>query len=390
MQLPDADFAYRLCRNLADAGHTVHVLCQKGAIAGDVPRLHTHPIMEQWNWQETVPLARTLRRLKPEATLLVYTGNAFDHRPMLTFAATLAKRVLPHTRFVTLIPFPLGARLSTGKKGHLHKLLLKMLGQGTNVEYGTLLRDSAHVVVMSLRHLPALESHLPRLQDKVTLIPPALIMPMALDTCETRSRMREALHVADDEFLFAYFGYLYATKGLETLLPALHILRQRNQKVKLMFVGGGDQTKDDGYQYVAELKRTIDTLQLTDAVQFTGGFAWDSDLGSQYLRAADAAVLPFDAGVSLNNSSFASVVTHGLPTITTQGDILEAPLKHAQNVFLCRPQDPDDLADALETVAGNTSLRQQLQSGARQLAGECFSWDAATTRYVSVLAGEKQ
>jgi glycosyltransferase involved in cell wall biosynthesis len=350
-------------------------------------RLHTHPLMQKWNWPEGLRLARLVQKLVPAAVLLIYTGNAFEYQPMLTFAASIVKRVQPRARFVTLIPFPLGARLSQGGFKQFHRFLLKKYGSRVSKEYGTLLHDSNHVVVMSSRHMPDLERHFPQLREKSTLIPPALIMPMAADDPKTRKRTRIDLGIAEDEFLFAYFGYLYATKGLETLIPAFQKLRQRHDKVRLLLVGGGNQSKDDGYQYVTDLKNAIHDLDLANVVRFTGGFPWNSDLGSRYLRAADAAVLPFDQGVSLNNSSFASVIAHGLPTVTTRGDVLENPLEHRRNVFLCCPQDPEELANAMKTVATDRRLRQDLHGGALELESACFSWGAATASYLSVLAG---
>ena len=45
-----------------------------------------------------------------------------------------------------------------------------------------------------------------------------------------------------------------------------------------------------------------------------------------YLCAADICVLPFNVGVRLNNSSFAAAAAHGLPIVTTRGEMLESAL----------------------------------------------------------------
>ncbi len=385
--MPEADHIYHLSTSLADAGHEIHVLCQRGAIVSDHPRLHTHALIPNWGWKEMLILARLLLKLRPDGVLLNYVGHAYQRRPMLTFAASLTRRILPETRFVTQISYPLGAETRRGLFGRFHKTILKLHGPRASSEFGTLLRDSDQIICLSERHLPVLERHFPGVRAKVVLVPPALIMPLAPLDALSRRETRAALSVHEDIFMFAYMGYLYPTKGVETLLEAFYLLCQRNKRVRLLLVGGGNESQDPNNSYVAGLKQLIVQRHLSESVQFTGGFSWDSDQGSRYLRAADAAVLPFDQGVSLNNSSFAAVVTHELPTVTTCGDVLEALIIHGRNALLCPPQDPEAMMLAMEMLAADASLRTDLRAGARDLARTCFSWPSATHKVICCLAG---
>ena len=107
-----------------------------------------------------------------------------------------------------------------------------------------------------------------------------------------------------------------------------------------------------------------------------------------YLHAADACVLPFDQGITLNRSSFAGAVAHRLPIITTKGDTLESPFVDGKNVLLCRPKDPEGLATAIESVICDRELRQRLSEGALEMASKWFSWEKAIEQTIGALNGQ--
>jgi glycosyltransferase involved in cell wall biosynthesis len=130
-------------------------------------------------------------------------------------------------------------------------------------------------------------------------------------------------------------------------------------------------------------------LGIAESVVWSGEYSWDSDLGSAYLRAADVAVLPFDNGVDLNNSSFAAVAAHGLPTITTRGEAMEDVFIDDENVLLCSPRDPTALATAMERQLIDADLRRRLRAGIETLARDWFSWDINIDRTIDAFNGPR-
>jgi len=54
----------------------------------------------------------------------------------------------------------------------------------------------------------------------------------------SRQRGREILGLKKNDFLIAYFGYIYPNKGVETLLKAFQILGGERSDVRLILVGG--------------------------------------------------------------------------------------------------------------------------------------------------------
>jgi glycosyltransferase involved in cell wall biosynthesis len=163
---------------------------------------------------------------------------------------------------------------------------------------------------------------------------------------------------------------------METLLDALSLLRRRNEKVRLAVIGGGIDLSAPT-PYVRSLLERAERLGVQEDIVWTGEYDADSDVASRYLYSADACVLPFDNGVTLNRSSLAAVATHGLPIVSTRGDTLEAAFVDRENVYLCPPQDANALAEAVNALVADRALQQQLRRGAMELADRWFSWERA-------------
>ena len=66
--------------------------------------------------------------------------------------------------------------------------------------------------------------------------------------------------------------------------------------------------------------------------------------------------------------------------ITCRGETLDQPFIDQENVFLCKPKNPEAIAAAIETIMDNPGLRQRLREGALQLGQDWFSWENATNR----------
>ena len=168
-----------------------------------------------------------------------------------------------------------------------------------------------------------------------------------------RRQGREKLGVEDDHIVITYFGYIYPTKGVETLFKAFKLVVQERPNARLVLVGGTLEWPTHP-TYTEELQALPSKLGIEGKITRVGEYAWDSPDASLYLRASDICALPFDGGVSLNNSSFAVAATHGLPVVTTRGDVLEQPIVNERNVLLCSPKSPEELAT--EPVNDNGTL----------------------------------
>jgi glycosyltransferase involved in cell wall biosynthesis len=69
----------------------------------------------------------------------------------------------------------------------------------------------------------------------------------------------------------------------------------------------------------------------------------------------------------------------------TRGELLEQAFVHGQNVFLCPPESPRALAEAIVTVMDDVDLRERLRAGSVELGRQWFSWDSAVERTLQEL-----
>ena len=381
MQAGEADHTLHLCQRLAAHGLDVHLLTTRRAQKVSALPFKIYPMIRSWSWPDLPQLALCLKRCSPDVVLLFYIGWIYNYHPMITFATSISRTLLPHVPFITQFANAIGANpeQSSLVARVIRKAVAMWAGKkGLDYRYGTLLRDSDRIIVFSDLHRATLSRHNSDVDYQSVLIPPPPILFISSeDNGEARSHGREALCLGDKEFLIAYLGFIYPGKGIETLLKAVKIVSGERKDLRLVVVGGTLQ----GYgSYAEEVCKLPEQMGIQDKVVWTGGYSWDSHEASTYLRAADAFILPIDIGVQMNNSSFAAAAAHGLPIIATQGTELEQQFVHMENVFLCPPKDPEAMAAAIKVLMDRSNLRISLGAGALRLAQDWFSWDVVIKR----------
>jgi len=393
---PEANHALHISEHLAELGFDVHVLCGRGSIAGTRPGIVVHPVMDDWTWSSLPRLVQCLRQTRPDVVFLVYLNWIYGFEPMITFLPTICKKVLPNvpciTQFEAIDLNPRSQSLWT--QGVRTGMELWAGRKNMHWQYGTLLRDSARIVALSSPHRARLEREYADVQEKTVVIPPPPLIRFCSDEPSiVRSQTRTAIGVSESDFVLIYWGYIYPSKGIETLLQACEIVFRQDSNVRLVLVGGRldvsiSASTMSSNAYFEMVKELQETLNIAERLTWTGQFQWDSASGSRYLHAGDACVLPFDFGVTLNNSSLAAACMHGLPVISTELPEEEQPdeaLVHGRHIYLCPPRDPERLAEAILSLKENTLLRERLRRGAIQLAQEWYQPSVVATRLSEVL-----
>lgn len=391
MAAGEATNTLHLCEQLSRRGVEVEILTGTSTHGRAAEGLRIRACMEKWSWSEAPRLIGAVRQSAADSVLLMYIGWTYCNHPMMTFAPTICRRVLPRARFVTEFQNVIGAPPTDGLFATkvVRKAVKWWVGsRQVDYEFGTLLRDSDRVIVLSANHLAKLARHSSDVVGKSIVIPPPPNMRMWTGSRdEARRRSRERLGVRADEFLVAYIGYIYPGKGLETLLEALGLLIARRENVRLAVIGGTIAAESlSPASYGQSVQQLAVRLGVSDWIRWTGEYTADSDEASMYLYGADACVLPFDSGVQLNNSSFSSAAAHGLAIITTRGTMLEDAFVDGHNVLLCSPKRPEALATRIAEVMRDAGLRQRLSEGARRLGDEWFAWDSAVERTLAALS----
>ena len=301
MRTGEAANAFYLCHHLSSRGFDVHVLTTKTDVLAGRTSFTLHPIMLNWSWDESPRFVRFLKTCRPDAILLVYIDFIYNNHPMITFAPSFSGSVLPSVPFVTRFENPIG--IPPSRYSFVTRLLRKVVAWrvgATDISYrfGSLLRDSHRVVVLSNRHRDALSRIYPPVNGKTILIPPApnmLVCPSNNGT--TREEGRRLLGAEGKDFLMVYFGYMYPGKGLETLLRAVKVLKGQRGNVRLVLMGGSIDSKyGTGRSYVEDMRRLCGELGISDSIIWRGDYTADSREASIYLHAADVSVYWADQG----------------------------------------------------------------------------------------------
>ncbi len=391
MHAGEATNAYHLCKQLAERGIVVHVLTSVGNVGTADAHIHVHPIMQSWGWTELLRARAFLKSCAPDAVFLMYIGLMYKCHPMVTFLPTLCKKLFPNVPFVTRYESAfVGADPSkTGLLSRVFRRLLVRWAGARDVAYssGTLLRDSDSVIALCERHRAMLIEEWPPVGSKVALIPPPPNLFVASNEGgDARERGRKRLGVGPTDFVVTFFGYLYPIKGIETLLRAFAMVSEQRPHAKLLFIGGKvDLDVQGGASYFDEMQALTKTLHIEGRTTWTGAFKSHEEDASLLLHASDVCVLPFLEGVQLNNSSFASMVAHGLPIIVTRGPLMDQAFIHGENVLTCEPKDHQAVARLMLSVMDDAALRARLRAGALKLAAEWFSWETATEKTLTAL-----
>jgi polysaccharide biosynthesis protein PslF len=385
---PEGMHAAMLCDYLARAGCTVTLLTRQIERPQVEPTFELRAVMRDWGWRDAGLLKRELARSRPDAVVLFYIGWLYGRHPMITFLPTVCRRLTPPPRVMVKFTNTGGAEPARRLTRWGRKLAeWRAGGRGVHWRYGTLLRDADSVVAFCAQHLAKLLEFHPAAAERGAVIPaPPLLRPVEDPDGSVRRRTREKLGARDDEFIVAYFGYIYPEKGVETVLAAAATARARIPGLRLLMIGGvPDAASMRDRDYPDRMKALTKELEIADRVSWTGYV--DDPTASSYLHAADACVLPFVQGVQLNNSSMAVVTSHGLPVITTRGPAIEPEFVDRRTALLVPPGDAPAMSAAIVELATDTGLRESLRAGAAEFARGRSSWESVVAETLQLLRG---
>jgi len=207
-----------------------------------------------------------------------------------------------------------------------------------------------------------------------------------------RERVRRRLGLPDSAFLLVFFGFVHPVKGVRYVLEALPALRADRPDLHLVVAGGFTSQalpEAEASAFRAELAQLAGRYGAGEAVTMTG-YLPDAEV-SALLHAADAAVLPFTAGVTGKSGALLAALGHGVPTAVTVPDDPDPDLRDGETVAVIPVRrDGEAVAGTLHRLVSDGALRARLSRGGRALVAD-RSWPriaaAHGALYRQVLAG---
>ena len=221
-----------------------------------------------------------------------------------------------------------------GKNGLLYRWLYRHLDR--------LIFDSELSKMVFLSTHPTIDT------AKLGVIHTSIVVPEGFTTVDIRTKH----HLPAEDVIGMFHGRLDPEKGLDTLLGAIALLRDK--PFRLVLVGRGSE------DYTAHLKQVVQEKGIAEKVVFTG-FVHPV---LPYVAAADFGILvsTVQEGCPLSPQEYMS---QGHPVVVTNNGGQREYVVHEQNGLLVPPGDVQALAEAMARLVDDVVLRQRLGQQAK-------------------------
>jgi len=309
-------------------------------------------------------LIRYAATAKPRIFHILWNNKfeALDRTVLMLYYKILGKRIV-------LTVHNVNARKRDSKDTRLNRLTL-------GIQYRLADHIFVHTEKMKLELVDGFGAHWKR----VTVIPFGINNSVP-NTRLTPAEAKERLGIAAGERTILFFGRIKPYKGLEYLIAAFHEIFARHKGYRLVIVGRPFNCE----RYWTGIFQSICEDVEKGRVLLRADFIPDEET-EVYFKAADVIVLPyrniFQSGVLFLGHSF------GLPVLTADVGSLKDEIVEGKTGFVFRPEDPVDLARAIERYFASdlyrelASRRQQI----RDYATQRHSWDLVSEMTVNVYA----
>ena len=168
-----------------------------------------------------------------------------------------------------------------------------------------------------------------------------------------------------------FLGRIVAYKGLDRLLDAYRLLRERGARVELEILGSGD---------LAPYASQLDGLK---GVSISNKWLDDEEI-AQGLTRSDLVVLPY---VEASQSGVAAAaLAAGLPIVATPVGGLIEQVRDQQTGAIAKGLHVSDLADAIQIFLDNPAAYGRCSAGALDFAREKLSWQPIAAKVSDIVA----
>jgi teichuronic acid biosynthesis glycosyltransferase TuaC len=183
-----------------------------------------------------------------------------------------------------------------------------------------------------------------------------------------------------EELKIVSVSNLKKTKGLDLNLQALSRLLPKYPQLKYYIVGDGEERQS--------LESLVADLGLGKQVVFLGKLAHPEAL--RQIAQGDIFCLPsWQEGFGV---VYLEAMAQGVPVIGVRGEGIEDVIIHGQNGLLVRPQNVEDLVQALDSLLRSPEYAKSLAEAGRDIVTNGFTWShnarSTISIYKSLLAKE--
>ncbi len=378
------DYTSRLVSALGLLGVACDVItsidARQAIDSGSLGNARIRPTMTDWNWRSIAHLRRVVSDFHPDVINLQYQTGAFGMEPAINILPVLLRRRKGRNPFIVTC-HDLKAPYLFPKAGPLRIVANRILFALADVVIVTNEQDLSRVVHARER-LRAAPYHDRAGRRSIHLIPIGSNIDRTDLAGDDRISLRHAMGISSEDVAIGFFGFVDEWKGVEVLIDAFTVVRNRHDRAKLVFVGGTRASPTAAQSnYQDTIARRIHESGIETDVIWTGFV--EPELVSASLQCLDVCALPFLEGACYRHGSLIAAIEHNLPIVTTEPSLAfpaetTTPLprlKDGSNALLVPPGDANALAAAMEKLIVSPRLREHLRLGVQELAPQ-FSWQS--------------
>ncbi|UWG96993.1 glycosyltransferase family 4 protein [Dehalobacter sp. DCM] len=165
---------------------------------------------------------------------------------------------------------------------------------------------------------------------------------------------------------------LKKTKGIDLNIEAVARIIQDYPNLIYHIVGDGEERQS--------LEDLVNRLNLQEHVVFLGKLPHAETM--KQIAAADIFCLPsWQEGFG---AVYIEAMSQGVPTIGVRGEGIEDAISHGQNGLLVRPQNVNDIVDALNLLLFRPDRARALADAGRQTVLHSFTWEHCARKTIAV------
>jgi len=184
----------------------------------------------------------------------------------------------------------------------------------------------------------------------------------------------ETLPAEDNVLQMLLFGAIKAYKGLDILLQAMLILKNRNIVVNLLVSGKPYMDMSHMYGFVEE-------NDLSEQVNWDLRYIPEEEICTIF-NSSDIFVFPY---YHIDSSGvFSSVIGLGKPIIASSIGIFNELLTDRETGMLIPPGDAEAMATAIEMLVMDSNLRDKIGAEARRRVSPAITWEHITNETLVV------
>ena len=338
-----------IARYMVSQGHKVTLICPKPIVKGTVEPL------------EGLTIIHT-----PSIRVAIYNNNAIAVFP---FGMWKIERTMRKTKFdIVHIQEPFATGISALILAKIHHLpvvgSLHFIPEQTAVSKALkyiltpILRKSIKLIYNHYDSVMTVSNFFAGNLKKYGVIKPIVIVSNGTDVDKfhpgpTDLVLRSRIGIATNSVVFFYLGRLDGDKNVETLVRAMPFT---DPDVKLLIVGKGQKKEI--------LHKLAEDLKVTSKIVWVD-YITNEEM-TNYYHAADvfSIMSPFEGQSIVTLQAVAS----GLPIIAANAGALPELCIDGKNGFLVGTYDAKTLADRMNKLAGDKSLREKFGIESRKIA----------------------